>query len=112
MSAVKTRKKMNEFRGLPPQKEPKRAKKDKVRISGYMWKELVGVFCNTFGCTVRQSCSGGHTRGHVVLKREVDGRTITFHIPCHGEIPRDTVTRIIKESGMTLEEFSKGVRKR
>ncbi|MDD5318153.1 MAG: hypothetical protein PHF51_05510 [Candidatus ainarchaeum sp.] len=117
MGVIELKNEKNGFHGLPPQKEPenskpKRSRRDKVRLSGYKGDELVRVFCNTFGCTVRASSSGAHTRGHATLTRMVGGETITFHVPLHGEIPRDTVAKIIKDSGMTVREFGEGVRKR
>ena len=42
---------------------------------------------------------------HVRLERYVDNTTIKITVPLHSELKKGTLNRIIKDAGLTLEEF-------
>ncbi len=47
----------------------------------------------------RQKCS------HVRLEKSLGEKTIKLTVPLHQELKRGTLHRIIKDAGLTLEEF-------
>ncbi|MHB1439465.1 MAG: type II toxin-antitoxin system HicA family toxin [Cuniculiplasma sp.] len=40
---------------------------------------------------------------HVILKRQMDGKRLS--IPNHREIPKGTLRAIIRQAGLTVDEF-------
>ncbi len=40
---------------------------------------------------------------HMILKRQSDGKRIS--VPNHGELPRGTLRAIIRQAGLTVDEF-------
>ena len=42
---------------------------------------------------------------HVRLEKYINEKTIKLTIPLHSELKKGTLNRIIKDSGLTLEEF-------
>ena len=65
--------------------------------------DMLKALCNEGGFTVlRQKGS------HVLVKKETPEGTITLPIPVHGdrELGRSLVNSIIKEAGMTTQQFA------
>jgi predicted RNA binding protein YcfA (HicA-like mRNA interferase family) len=46
-----------------------------------------------------------HRGSHIRLKKIENGKTIKITVPVHGELKKGTLTRIIKDAGLTLDEF-------
>jgi len=44
---------------------------------------------------------------HVRLEKTANDTTIKITVPMHSEIKKGTLNRIIKDSGLTVEEFDK-----
>ena len=44
---------------------------------------------------------------HVRLEKSVSDTTIKITVPLHSELKKGTLNRIIKDAGLTLEEFEK-----
>lgn len=44
---------------------------------------------------------------HVRLEKSMSDTTIKITVPLHSELKKGTLNRIIKDSGLTLEEFEK-----
>ena len=42
---------------------------------------------------------------HVRLEKYSDNKTIKLTVPLHSELKKGTLNRIIKDAGLTLEEF-------
>ena len=42
---------------------------------------------------------------HIRLERYHDNKTIKITVPLHSELKKGTLSRIIKDAGLTLEEF-------
>jgi predicted RNA binding protein YcfA (HicA-like mRNA interferase family) len=42
---------------------------------------------------------------HVRLERQISDTTIKITVPLHSELKKGTLNRIIKDSGLTLEQF-------
>ncbi|MBS3105153.1 type II toxin-antitoxin system HicA family toxin [Candidatus Woesearchaeota archaeon] len=42
---------------------------------------------------------------HVRLEKYVGNKTIKITVPLHSELKKGTLSRIIKDAGLTLEEF-------
>ena len=42
---------------------------------------------------------------HVRLEKYADGTTIKITVPIHSELKKETLNRIIKDAGLTLEQF-------
>ena len=42
---------------------------------------------------------------HVRLGKSLQGETIKVTVPLHAELKKGTLARIIKDAGLTLEEF-------
>ena len=44
---------------------------------------------------------------HVRLEKYMSDKTIKLTVPLHSELKKGTLNRIIKDAGLTLEEFEK-----
>ena len=44
---------------------------------------------------------------HVRLEKYMSDKTIKLTVPLHAELKKGTLNRIIKEAGLTLEEFER-----
>jgi len=44
---------------------------------------------------------------HVRLEKNIDGKIIKITIPLHYELKKGTLSRIIKDAGLTLKEFER-----
>ena len=44
---------------------------------------------------------------HVRLEKYTSDKTIKLTVPLHAELKKGTLNRIIKEAGLTLEEFER-----
>ena len=44
---------------------------------------------------------------HVRLEKYTSEKTIKLTVPLHAELKKGTLSRIIKDAGLTLEEFEK-----
>ena len=44
---------------------------------------------------------------HVRLEKSLSDTTIKITVPLHSELKKGTLNRIIKDAGLTLEEFEK-----
>lgn len=44
---------------------------------------------------------------HVRLEKYTEEKTIKITVPIHSELKKGTLNRIIKDAGLTLEEFEK-----
>lgn len=44
---------------------------------------------------------------HVRLEKYANEKTIKLTVPLHAELKKGTLSRIIKDAGLTLEEFEK-----
>lgn len=42
---------------------------------------------------------------HLRLEKYSDGKTIKLTVPLHNELKKGTLSRIIKDAGLTLEDF-------
>ena len=42
---------------------------------------------------------------HIRMERYQDNKTIKITVPLHSELKKGTLNRIIKDAGLTLEEF-------
>ncbi len=47
----------------------------------------------------------GHEGSHVILLKDIDGRKLKPVVPLHRELHIGTLLSIIKQAGMTREEF-------
>ena len=68
-----------------------------LQISG---KELVKILSKLGFETVRQRGS------HVRLEKKTNGETIKLTVPLHSQLKKGTLSRIIKDSKISEEEFS------
>jgi len=44
---------------------------------------------------------------HVRLEKKLENKTIKITVPLHKQLKRGTLNRIIKDAGLTVEEFIK-----
>lgn len=65
-------------------------------VSGW---QLVKLFCNQLNCS---SAPGGR---HFKIKGVIKGQLRIFPVPIHKELAKGTLLAIIRESGLTKEEF-------
>ncbi len=70
------------------------------RLSG---KEVIKILSKQGFKAVRQKGS------HVILAKEIPERKLTTVVPLHREIDRGTLLEIIRQAGLTKEEFMKFV---
>lgn len=45
---------------------------------------------------------------HIIMQKNLDGKTITVPVPNHSEIKIGTLQSIIRQSGIAKEEFEVG----
>jgi predicted RNA binding protein YcfA (HicA-like mRNA interferase family) len=46
---------------------------------------------------------------HISLHKKIDGKTLLVVVPMKGQIKRGTLINILKQAGMTREEFLGGI---
>ncbi len=74
------------------------------RLRNISGQECIKILCNKFGFKIiRQKGS------HVVLKRDINGKTIGTVVPMHQELKRGTLRGILELAGINEEEFEKYV---
>jgi len=67
------------------------------RLSG---RELLKIFCNRLGCAITRQ------RGsHANLIGTVKGVKVAFTIPLHEELDTGTLLSIVRDVGLSREEF-------
>ncbi len=70
-----------------------------TKVPSLDYKEVLAAFQRAGFIEVRQRGS------HIRIEKETPEGTIKLTIPAHKPIKRSTLSRIIKDSGLTLEEF-------
>ena len=68
------------------------------QISGF---KLIKIFCKVGFVVVRRKGS------HVRLEKMVDGKIIKLTVPMHDKLKKGTLSRIIKDSKLSENEFEK-----
>jgi len=64
-------------------------------------QEVCGILAKFDFEKVRQRGS------HIMMQRKLDGTTITVPVPNHKELRTGTLRSIIRQSGLTVEDFTK-----
>ncbi len=69
-------------------------------LANFSGKEVIKIFENKFGFE-----NIGQKGSHVKLRKIVDNRTVTIVVPKHSELAVGTLRNIIRQAGVSVEEF-------
>ncbi len=72
-----------------------------MRLPQISEKELIKILCKTGFRFIRQKGS------HVRLEKRFNEQIIKLTVPIHSKLKKGTLSRIIKDSKITEEEFSR-----
>ena len=72
-----------------------------TKIPSLSYRQVVNALQRAGFVVVRQKGS------HIRLQKRVEERALKVTVPAHNPIKKSTLARIIKEVGLTVEEFRK-----